>query len=185
MKLCGVITSCLLLCTCSILLAQKDYSVLVQESPAGAGEIKPGIGVHTFGDSETVTLNTVAKRGYHFVTWLGDVHDPAANRTQLTVDGPKIVIAVFERDEYEALEAAGPQISVGPPGLYARSDTYTNSNSVNQPPDDYDPPDYPPWDPPDDPPNDPPPVPEIPEPATVMLLISGTYIHWINKRKRK
>ena len=76
---------------------QGDYAVLVQESPVGAGEIKPGIGVHTFSINETVTLTTVPKPGYRFVYWLGDVSNPTTNRTMLAVDGPKIIIAVFEQ----------------------------------------------------------------------------------------
>jgi hypothetical protein len=163
----GGFVSSLLLCLCGLTMAQSNYSVLVQESPAGAGEIKPGIGVHSYGVSETVTVSTVPKTGYKFVTWLGDVSDPSANRTQLTVDGPKIVIAVFERDQYAFAAADAAQFSQGPEALYPRSDTYTNSiSTMEEPPDDPDDPDDP-YDP-DDP---------VPEPLTVTLLGLGvTYL---------
>jgi len=167
-------TMLMLLFFCSIVFAQSDYSVLVQESPAGAGEILPGIGVHNFSNNETVTLTTAPRAGYHFVSWLGDVQDPTANRTQLTVDGPKIVIAVFERDEYEALASDSPQISVGPPGLFMRSDSYTNSNSVSgserehHGDTDTDTEDSEEED-------DPVPVP-TPEPATLLLFAAGVFL---------
>ncbi|MCE5340648.1 MAG: PEP-CTERM sorting domain-containing protein [Planctomycetaceae bacterium] len=167
----GGFVSSLLLCLYSVTMAQGNYSVLVQESPAGAGEMRPGIGVHSYGVSETVTVSTVAKTGYKFVTWLGDVSDPSANRTQLTVDGPKIVIAVFERDQYAFAATDYPQVSVGPESLYPRSDTYTNSvSTMDEPPDTPDNPDDPYT--PDDP---------VPEPLTVTLLGLGATYLW---RKR-
>ena len=137
-----------------------NYAVLVQESPAGAGVVKPGIGVQNFGADEIITLTTVAKSGWKFVYWLGDVQDPTANRTKLNVDGPKIVIAVFERDEY-ALPDASPQISVGPAGTYPRSDAIGGSLGGG-----YTPPDTP----------DTPDTPEepVPEPSTIFLLLAGS-----------
>jgi hypothetical protein len=162
----GGILSILLVCTCSISWAQNGYSVLMQESPLGAGEIKPGIGVHEYGDAENVTITTAPKKGYHFVTWLGDVADPTANRTQLTVDGPKIIIAVFERDQYDLQAADSPQISAGPEAMYPRSDTYTNSNGTWDPPADT--PEYPSYDPPDNPPPTP-----VPEPLSLCIIGLG------------
>lgn len=164
----------LILCFCSIIWAQTNYSVLFQESPPGAGEIKPGTGVHTYAPSETVPLNTVPKKGYKFVTWLGDVRNPAENRTQLTVDGPKIVIAVFERDEYE-FSAEGPQITQGPPALYPNSVSYTTDGGTWDPPIHYH------DDPPDNPHYDPPPVP-TPEPATIVMVGIGA---WLAAKHRK
>jgi hypothetical protein len=154
--------------------AYGSYDVYMQESPPGSGVVMPGVGMHTYQDKENITLTTAPKAGYRFVGWLGDVRDPAANRTSLVVDGPKIIIAVFERDEY-AFEEKGPQISVGPEALFPRSDSYTNSNSVGDA-DDYDPddPDYPEDEP------DPVPVP-TPEPTTMVLLGIGAWL--VNKRK--
>jgi len=79
---------CFILLFCIKGLALSNYAVLVEESPVGAGEIKPGIGVLTFNPNETVTLTTVARAGWCFVYWLGDVSDPKANQTMLAVDGP-------------------------------------------------------------------------------------------------
>jgi len=166
-----------LLCLCGITLAQSDYSVLMQESPPGSGEIKPGIGVHSFGASETITLTTAPKQGYHFVSWLGDVEDPSANRTQLLVDGPKIVISVFERDQFSFAAADSPQISVGPESLYPRSDTYTNSiSTMASSSDDSDDDDDDDSDDPEDP---------VPEPLTITMLGLGASLIWRKQLFRK
>jgi hypothetical protein len=157
------LTICFTLALCTTGLAQGDYAVLVQESPVGAGEITPGIGVHTFGVNEMVTFTTVPKAGYHFVYWLGDVSDPAANRTMLAVDGPKIVIAVFERDSYE-LPGNSAAISSGPESLTPRYDSIGGDlPSISPPP--LSPPDNPHY--PDNP---------VPEPGTMILLASGAYM---------
>lgn len=149
--------------------AAGNYAVLMQESPVGAGEIMPGIGVHTFGVNEQVTLNTVPKKGYKFVYWLGDVSDPSANRTTMSVDGPKIVIAVFERDAYE-LPMAGAAVSQGPAGVTPRSNEASSGTSGSSiKPDEPDDPYYPP-------PPPPPPPPPVPEPGTMILLTSGAFI---------
>jgi hypothetical protein len=167
----------ILLCSFCTVFAQGNYDVYMQESPAGSGSIMPGIGVHTFNASENVTITTAPKAGYHFVGWLGDVRDPSANRTSLVVDGPKIVIAVFERDEY-AFEEEGPQISVGPEALFPHSVSYTSGGGTWDPPYHPDYPDYPDY--PEDTP-DPVPVP-TPEPATMLLFAVGA---WLAQRNRK
>ncbi|MFA5291565.1 MAG: PEP-CTERM sorting domain-containing protein [Phycisphaerae bacterium] len=173
--------------------AEGDYAVLMQESPAGAGVITPGIGVHTFEINETVTLTTVPNTGWKFVYWLGDVQDSTVGRTKLNVNGPKIIIAVFEQDKYAAMDSsAGPQISVGPPALYPnrisiRGGEYTGGGSRR-----YNPPNNTlPYIPPDEPENMAPPVPEnqpspvpeeIPEPATMLLLGMGASLLFINRK---
>jgi hypothetical protein len=172
-------SSFLIICYIFILsvvcFARSDYAVLVDQSPVGAGEIKPGIGVHTFNADETVTLTAIARPGWRFVYWLGDVRDPTVNRTMLAVDGPKIVIAVFARDEFE-LPAAGVAISVGPEGLTRRFDNINSGGGGGS-------------NPPSPPPTPPPTPPPIPEPQTLILMATGIYIIcWkrflINRRHR-
>jgi hypothetical protein len=141
----------------------NDYAMLVQESPVGAGEIKPGIGVHNFGANETVTLITVANPGWKFVYWLGDVSDPTANRTMTSVDGPKIIIAVFQRDEYAMPGDNGSApASKGAEKLTGRNDVIGGDLGGGSGP------------PPSDPPN-PPTPPPVPEPQTLVLLATGIY----------
>ncbi|MBN1391574.1 MAG: PEP-CTERM sorting domain-containing protein [Sedimentisphaerales bacterium] len=181
MKFCLTFTICFL-SLLGVAFAQDGYAVLFQESPAGAGEIQPGIGVQNFSANEIVTLTTIPKAGWKFVHWLGDVQDPTANRTKVNIDGPKIIIAVFVRDEYAALAPIGPQISNGPPALYRRYDSYGIGGGSGMIP--YRSPDYPRYYPTENPPeeDDPPPVPEVPEPATVIILGIGALLV-INKNK--
>jgi len=77
--------------------------LLLQQTPPEGGMINPGVGVHNFDLDTEVTLTAVPKPGYQFVYWMGDVSDPMTNRTIVHLDAPKIVIAVFERSEYEFL----------------------------------------------------------------------------------
>lgn len=173
------LTICLIFVLSVSAFAQTDYAVLVQESPPGAGEIKPGLGVHSYSANESVTLTTVARSGWRFVYWLGDVSDATANRTMLSVDGPKIIIAVFQRDEFEL--PAGSSMSVGAQGdhLIPRYDQYTTTDSGGS---DYTPPNNPPYYPPE-PPNNPPPVP-TPEPTTAVLFLGiGTWFMTIKRKK--
>jgi hypothetical protein len=147
--------------------AQSGYAVLVEESPVGAGEIKPGIGIHTFNINEKVTLTTIARPGWRFVYWLGDVSDPTANRTMFSVDGPKIIIAVFKRDEYE-LPGDSMTASSGPESLTRRADSISSGGfsggggggGGDNPP---------------SPPPEPPPEP-VPEPQTLIIMAVGIYI---------
>lgn len=171
----NLLTIIVLFSFCNV-FAQGSYDVYMQESPPGSGVITPGIGVHTYKEKENITLTTAPKAGYRFVGWLGDVRDPAANRTSIVVDGPKIIIAVFERDQY-AFEEKAPQISVGPEALFPNSVSYTNSISTWSESDDSDEPDYP--DNPEEP-EYPVPVP-TPEPTTMALFGIGLWL--VNKRK--
>ena len=161
MKFCITFTICFL--TLLSVAFGQGYAVLVQESPAGAGEIQPGIGVHNFSANEIVTLTAVPKTGWKFVFWLGDVYDLTRNRTMTAVDGPKIIIAVFQRDEFELL-APAEGASSGPARLTPRYDAIGGSlGSGYTPTPDPDP--YP------GPTPDP-----IPEPQTIALLSVGGYL---------
>jgi hypothetical protein len=141
----------------------NDYAMLLQESPVGAGEIKPGIGIHNFNANETVTLITVANPGWKFVYWLGDVSDPTTNRTMTSVDGPKIIIAVFQRDEYAMPGDNGSApASQGAQSLTGHNDVIGGGDGGGDTP-------------PSDPPTPPPTPPIVPEPQTLVLLITGIY----------
>lgn len=171
---------CLLSAICTASFAKSSYAVIVEESPVGAGEIMPGTGVHTFGINQTINLTTVPKAGYHFVYWIGDVGDPTANNTTMAVDGPKIIIAVFARNEYEfELPDSDMPIGSGPEKLTRRFNETSNGGSGGIIPPNN--PDFPHF--PDNPPDDPPPVPEVPEPATMLLFGIGASLLVINRKK--
>ncbi len=85
------------------------YAVVIQQSPAAGGAVTPGAGVHKFGPGQTVTLSAIPNPGYRFVYWLGDVSAANATDTSISVDAPKMIVAVFEREDFEEpLTAAAP-----------------------------------------------------------------------------
>jgi hypothetical protein len=182
------LTICFILALSLQAMAAGNYAVFMQESPAGAGEINPGTGIHNFGVNETVALTTVARPGWKFIYWLGDVSDHTSNRTLMSVDGPKIVIAVFQRDAFAmpsdnlAGGSAGPERLIGRFDPAVASGTGGGDTPSPRPPH-YEPyyPYYPPTpptppeppEPPTPPPGPPPVPPEVPEPATMALLAAG------------
>jgi len=81
----------------------EGVSLLLQQIPAQGGTITPGVGVYHLEPNSEITLNAIAKPGYQFVCWLGDVSDPKASSTVAYINEPKIIIALFERIDYEDL----------------------------------------------------------------------------------
>ncbi len=162
--------------------------LLLQQIPANAGTITPGPGVHYLEQDTIVTLTAVPRPGYQFVYWLGDVSDPELNRTMAYLDAPKIIIAIFERAEFE-LEGMS-EATQGIPGGYwggmrASAADYSRQGysgggsrrqSVSSPP----------AQPPGPEPLPPPEVPvPVPEPTTLVLLAVGSYLAFAGRRSRK
>ena len=131
---------------------------------------------------------------------MGDVTDTTAGRTSAYIDSPKIIIAIFERTQFDFL--AGQVKSQSAPGqrLYPQAVDYTSGgispvaakrpHKYNYPggptPPSEDPEDLPI---PDDNDSEDFPVPEVPEPATAALLAIGSLFlarkRRMNNRKKQ
>jgi Divergent InlB B-repeat domain/PEP-CTERM motif len=180
------------------------YVLIVQQSPVDTGIVTPGVGVHRSGLNERVSIQAIAKPGYRFVYWLGGVENPTDNRTFVDVDAPKIVIAVFEREEFELLNQSdfvAGGISIGGAVATAR-DTIGGTGGISPSPGALPPrqPIYPtpppisdPFPVPDDLEDDDFPVPgdgdgdeeiePVPEPTTIALFAAGGLL--LRKRRTR
>jgi hypothetical protein len=194
-----IITAAIVLCV-SLQTAygqMNDPALLLQQSPVDGGIITPATGVHKLALGSEITVTAVPRPGYQFVYWMGDVDEPTASTTTLYLDAPKIVIAIFERVQFEQLFTAGASqnrpggglwrsISQptqsgfgGPGGRRPRGFRWPTSDD-EEPPDDEEPgedfpipegEEFPIPEGGDDFPS-----PEIPEPATVLLLGLGSLV---------
>lgn len=146
--------------------ANSQTSILLQQTPQNGGMISPEVGIHRFNVNESVVMTAIPNQGYHFVYWLGDVSSPASSSTSAYINSPKIIIAVFERDEYPFMTAENADQTAVAGGEGAglirsaadyRSDSVSIPGQVKQP------------DPPGTPTN-----PEVPEPVTGLLVTIGS-----------
>lgn len=170
------------------------YSLLIEQSPIDAGKVAPQLGVYKAGLDEVVTLTAIAKPGYQFVYWLGDVTDPTTNETTILVDSPKIVVAVFERSKFDLPLEAVIVSGLGRGGLRRTPDFRPRRGGGDRGRGRR-----PPIEPPEPPeplgrefpvPAEPFPAPEndnaeIPEPATAALLGLGAVSLALGRGKRK
>ncbi|MDY6990935.1 MAG: hypothetical protein SWQ30_23075, partial [Thermodesulfobacteriota bacterium] len=62
---------------------------------AGNGSTAPAVGTHTYDAGTVVDISTIADACWQFDTWTGDVADPNASSTTVTMDGDKTVTANF------------------------------------------------------------------------------------------
>jgi hypothetical protein len=162
--------------------------LLIQQIPANGGTITPGAGVHYLQQNTSVNLTAVPRAGYQFVYWLGDVSDPTLNRTTAYLDAPKIIIAIFERAEFELEGMADTAQSI--PGGYWGGLRRSAADYSRQgyrgggraKPGERRAPLRPP--------EPEPPLPQeipvpIPEPATVVLLAVGSFLAFAGRRSKK
>ena len=105
------------------------YALLVQQSPPDAGDINMGTGVHKMPIGEKVTLTATPKPGYNFLYWLGDVSRSNSTDTSIEIDSPKMVVAVYARDDYEESLTGGGSYSnsAGGAGGAAAASRYIGS----------------------------------------------------------
>jgi len=83
------------------------YSLLLQSSPVDGGSITPGNGVHKIQIGNQVKVVAVPRTGYRFLYWIGDVGETGTAQTMVQMDSPKLVVAVFEREQFDDLPEVG------------------------------------------------------------------------------
>ena len=159
----------------------KEVLLLLEQTPIRGGEITPIAGVHHFKPGAEVVLIANPKPGYQFVHWLGDVSDATANSTVVYLNKPKVIVAVFEPAKYGAkdvlpggggggggglMPTAGnffPQggISPGGGGGGGKAGPVTYVLDTNGK------------------------TPEVPEPATGVLLVMGSLFAFARRRVKR
>ena len=163
--------------------AYCQTTLMIQQSPPDGGTVTPAVGVHDFAPNSEVTLTAVPKPGYQFVYWLGDVSDATSTRTVTYLNTPKIIIAVFVRNEYEFLLGSDSISSLPIGGLYVSARDYSNQGGSGEIVRRTSNPSTP--KPPVEKHNVPVPKQEpVPEPATGVLLILGGLLTSVIRRKK-
>ncbi len=152
---------------------------MLEATPAEGGSLNIPTGVHTYDIYSDVMLKATPKPGYQFVCWLGSVSNTTASSTTVFLNSPKMVIAVFERNQFETIGAESDYLGGGGEGGSGTVQSAGLSDSsleeaIPRPiPTKY--PHYPTEQPTK------PPVP-TPEPATVTLFFTG-FLMLVNRRK--
>jgi hypothetical protein len=90
----------------------KDIVLLLEQTTVKGGKITPVAGVHHFKPDSEVMLTAVPKPGYKFIHWLGEVSDATASSTVVYLNKPKVIIAVFEQAE-QSISGDGEGLLVG------------------------------------------------------------------------
>ncbi len=151
--------------------------LLLQQTPAQGGTVTPNVGVHHFEPNAEIILTAVPQPGYQFVYWMGDVTEPTESTTVAYLDTPKIIIAVFEQNEYRHLEEGATQTVPAnrlssTAAAFQRPAAGGGGGPTPQGPK--------PSTPPDDPKN---PTTPVPEPTTAVLLVFGSLLSFARRRK--
>ncbi|MCI0500018.1 MAG: PEP-CTERM sorting domain-containing protein [Planctomycetales bacterium] len=167
--------------------ADDNYALLIQVSPPDGGVVSPGMGVLTMPVGQKVPLSATPKQGYRFLYWLGDISSNDGTAAVVSIDSPKLVVAVFARENFEE-NLPGVGVIDGQPGdsgqRYIGSPVQP-AGSANPGGGVADSPSYDWPDGNENPEDDDIPVPgdgEVPEPATVLLLGLGSAVLLRQKR---
>ncbi len=169
------------MCVPSLMAQSDQFALTVIASPATGGVVSTSEGLPTTDTGQLVMINATPARGYEFVYWLGGVTDPTSSTTTVLLDASKTIIAIFERIEAEnSLGAATGGFSGGRKSASRSSTSNFNqripgpqnlhmgspSSQGNK---------YTPYEIPLNP--------EVPEPATILMLATGA-IMLLRKRSK-
>jgi uncharacterized repeat protein (TIGR02543 family) len=75
------------------------YTLSIGAAPSGGGTTTPDIGGHLYTEGQVVFISAIPNTGFRFIGWTGDVSDPAAQSTAITINMDEIVTANFEAAE--------------------------------------------------------------------------------------
>lgn len=160
----------------------QDIVLLLEQTPVKGGEITPAAGVHHFKPGTEVLLKAVPRPGYKFTHWLGDVSDATATNTVAYLDKPKVIIAVFEQAEHGVssdAEALAPAGGGGGGGLFPTALDFSPPSGFSGGAGNAKPQQLAYYVP------DTKPAPKVPEPATGLLLMLGSFFALRRRRLKK
>ena len=75
---------------------ENDFTLTIDVSPIDGGSTSPAAGTHVYAQNQVVTVTATPAAGFQFKNWLGDVADPNAATTTITISQDKNITAVFE-----------------------------------------------------------------------------------------
>ncbi len=98
----------------------------------GEGSTSPVAGTHNYARDEVVEVTATPAAGYKFDSWIGDVSDPAAATTTVTIDADKVITARFVPLTYYELtiEVDGNGTTEPAPGTHSYPEGQTVSISA-------------------------------------------------------
>jgi len=76
-------------------ISQVSYTLTMAVDPPEGGTTEPAIGNHSYTEGTVVNIIATPNQGYGFVNWTGDVADPNAATTTVTMNGDQTVTANF------------------------------------------------------------------------------------------
>ncbi len=164
--------------------AIDGMALLVERTPANGGIVSPDAGVHSFMPGQAIKITATPKTGYNFVYWLGSVENPTESSTTITLDSPKIVIAVFERTMFGDLTGEQQYFESSSAGglVPSKAENFSGGISISSIRSaGAATPEYAVADSPVIPDPIEPPFPGIPEPATTLFLFSGIALVLLRK----
>jgi len=152
-----------------------EIVLLLEQTPVKGGDISPNAGVHHFAPGSEIVLSANPKPGYQFVHWLGDVSDATASSTVVYLNKPKVIVAVFEQAEYGTKDILPGGGGGGGGGLMPTAGNFYPQGGISAggggggagpiTPNKT--------------------TPEVPEPATGVLLVMGSLFAFARRRVRK